>query len=106
MIDVNELGKDELHQQIRLLQARLAVVNNSNEELQLQVDESDHCLYDRGPIQEEIDDLRKLNTQHLTELERMRRENNRLKDSVRRAAAIVPEAGRRHQRHAFGHPED
>jgi hypothetical protein len=42
----------------------------------------------------------------MVELNRLNRENSRLKDSLRRAEAIVADAGRIHTRHAIGHPEE
>ena len=95
----------ELEQIVRQLEARLAVVNNSNEELQLELDESNHFIYDRGPVAEEMQNLRHLNRQNIQEIQRINMENEALQDSVRRAQAIVPNAGRRHQRHLIGHPE-
>jgi hypothetical protein len=42
----------------------------------------------------------------MIELNRLNRENSRLRESLRRAEAIVADAGRIHTRHAIGHPEE
>ena len=43
-----------------MLEGRLVEVNNTNENLQAELEEANHFVYDRGPVQEEIQNLRKL----------------------------------------------
>ena len=62
---VDNLEKYELEQTIRILEGRLVAVNNSNENLRAELNESDHIVYDRGTIQGEIQNLRRLNTQQV-----------------------------------------
>ena len=62
---VDNLEKYELEQTIRILEGRLVAVNNSNENLRAELNESDHIVYDRGPIQGEIQNLRRLNSQQV-----------------------------------------
>ena len=45
-------------QHIRELEARLNTVNQDNELLRATVDEADHWVYDRGPIKQELIELR------------------------------------------------
>ena len=91
-------------QHIREIEARLNTVNQDNELLRAQVQESDYWIYDRGPIAEELHELRQSGVTNNVELNRLQRENTRLHANLRRAEGIVTDAGRRIPRHDPGHP--
>ena len=74
----SQIEKYELEQLLRQLEARLAVVNARNEDLEAEVQEADHWVYERGPIKAEIKDLRQINASNLAEIARLRNENDRL----------------------------
>jgi hypothetical protein len=94
----------ELEKHVRELQARLLSVDQDNNLLRANVDESDYWIYDRGPIQQELQELRSSEVTSTMEINRLTRENVKLHDDLRRAEAVVPDAGRRHSRHEAGHP--
>ena len=60
-------------------------VSQDNHLLRAQVDESDHWVYERGPIAEELEELRASSVDQTREINRLTRENNRLRDENRRA---------------------
>ena len=67
------------------MEARLAAVNSTNEDLMAEVAEADNYTFDRGAVQQEIKDLRSVNTSSLAEVARLRSENDRLKQAIREA---------------------
>ena len=69
------------------------------------MDESDWHVYERGPIQEELMELREGSVTKEREIARLVRENNRIKADLHRANAIVSNAGKRHAPHPPGHPQ-
>ena len=79
----SQIEKYELEQLLRQLEARLAVVNSRNEDLEAEVQEAEHWVYERGPIKAEIKDLRQLNSSNLAEIARLKNENERLQKAVR-----------------------
>ena len=79
-------------------------VDSDNGVLRAQVNESDYWIYDRGPIEEELQQLRAGEVSNTMEVNRLTRENVKLHDELRRAESIVTDAGRRHPRHEAGHP--
>ena len=101
---MENLEKYELEQNIRILEGRLVAVNNSNEDLRAELNESDYIVYDRGTIQGEMQNLRRLNGQQVQEIERLKHENQSLQSQLRRARELVPNAGRSTNRHLIGHP--
>ena len=75
-----------------------------NEILRANVSEADYWVYDRGIVAEELYDLRLSSSTKDREIDRLTRENEQLRRSLRRAEAIVADAGRKHPRHPVGHP--
>ena len=86
------------------MQASLTEVRHDNELLRAQVDEADYWIYDRGPIEQELNELRVGSFVSEREIDRLTRENTRLMEGIRRADAMVPNASRVHARHEPGHP--
>ena len=84
------------NQHIRELQTQLRSVREDNQLLRAQVDESEYWIYNRGPIAQELHELRASTADQAMEITRLTRENVRLMDDLRRAEGIVIGAGRRH----------
>ena len=74
--------------------------------LRSQVEESEFWIYERGPVAEELRALRESRVAQAQEIDRLTSENARVMRDLRRAEAIVSDAGRRHARHEPGHPHD
>ena len=89
---------------IRDLENTLRSKRQDNELLQAQVDESEYWIYDRGPIAEELKELRANSVAKDMEIQRLTRENTRVMESLRRAESVVSGAGRKHVTHEIGHP--
>ena len=68
------------------------------------MEESEYFIYDRGPIAQELHELREQSVGQTREINRLTRENTRLMEDLRRAEAIVGGVARRHPRHQIGHP--
>ena len=94
----------ELNQHIRELEGRMRTLNQDNELLRAQVDESDYWIYERGPIQQELLELRDNSVTQTREINRLTRENASISDDLRRAEKAVSTVHRRHQPHEIGHP--
>jgi len=101
---LESIEKYELEQRIRMLEGRLVEVNNTNENLRAELEESDHYVYDRGTTQEEMQNLRRLQGQQVQEIERLTQENQRQRNELQRARELVPSAGRNRNTHMIGHP--
>ena len=101
----SQIEKYELEQQLRQLEARLAVVNSRNEDLEAEVQEANHWVYERGPVQAEIKDLRQLYASHLAEIARLKNENERLQKAVRDFQNSVGNHGSRQQIQMVERPE-
>ena len=92
------------NEEIRELRSHNVSLLQDNELLRAQVQESEYWIYNRGPVAEELQQLRQQTTLQIQEINRLTLENTRLMDDLRRADAIVEGAGRRHQEHPVGHP--
>ena len=95
--------KDE---KLREFNSKITSMRQDKELLQAQVDESDWHVYERGPIQEELIELREGSVTKEREIASLQRENRRLKADLNRSEAIVANAGRRHAPHPPGHPHE
>ena len=91
-------------EEIRELQAMANNLLQDKALLQAQVNESDYWIYDRGPVAEEMQQLRQQSALQIQEVNRLTLENTRVMDDLRRAEAIVAGAGRRYPQHQPGHP--
>lgn len=89
---------------IRELNRQLTAKRQDNELLQAEVDESNYWVYERGPVKQELIELREGSVTKDREIAKLERENSRLKADLKRAQAVVADAGRRHSPHAVGHP--
>ena len=94
----------EKDQHIRELEARLSQLNRDNEMLRAEVDEADWWIYDRGPIQQELQDLREGNVRNTAEINRLTRENANISEDLRTAERMLHGVHRKHPRHEIGHP--
>ena len=72
--------------------------------LRAQVDESDYWIYERGPIQEELMELRTSNVQHVKEINRLTRETQTAQENLRKAEDMLGKKVRKHPPHLIGHP--
>ena len=104
MTQVSEAIIIEKDQHIRELETRMTDLHSANEMLRANVDESNYWIYDRGPIEQELRELRQGSVTNTKEINRLTRENVRLMTDVRRADAVVTDTSRSHPRHEQGHP--
>ena len=93
------------NEHIREMEARLRDVSQDNHLLRAQVDESNHWVYERGPVAEELEELRASSVDQTREINRLTRENNRLRDENRRAGLGSSGIRPRQPAHLIGHPE-
>ena len=105
---VNSVHSDtevhELNQHIRELEGRMRTLNQDNELLRAQVDESDYWIYERGPIQQELLELRDNSVSQTREINRLTRENANISEDLRTAESMLNLRARRHEPHEIGHP--
>ena len=76
------------------LELRLTSMGADNEVLRAQVDEADYWVYERGPIEQELNELRVGSHVSEREIARLTTENTRLMDSLRGAEATVTDGER------------
>ena len=94
----------EKNQHIRELEGRCRTLNQDNELLRSQVDESDYWIYERGPIQQELLELRDNSVSQTREINRLTRENANISEDLRTAESMLKVRARRHEPHEIGHP--
>ena len=94
----------EKDQHIRELEGRMRVLNHDNELLRAQVDESDYWIYERGPIQQELLELRDNSVTQTREINRLTRENVKVSEDLRTAERYLYNGVQKHPRHEIGHP--
>ena len=94
----------ESNEHIMELELRLTSMGADNEVLRAQVDEADYWVYERGPIEQELNELRVGSVVSEREITRLTAENTRLMETLRGADSIVTDGGNVHPRHSPGHP--
>ena len=67
------------------LELRLTSMGADNEVLRAQVDEADYWVYERGPIEQELNELRGGSVVSEREITRLTAENTRLMETLRGA---------------------
>ena len=92
------------NEEIRELRSHNVSLLQDNALLRAQVQESEYWIYNRGPVAEELQQLRQQTSLQIQEINRLTLENTRIMDDLRRADSIVVGAGSRHQEHPVGHP--
>ena len=86
------------------LELRLTSMGADNEVLRAQVDEAEYWVYERGPIEQELNELRVGSFVSEREIVRLTTENTRLMETLRGADSIVTDGERAHPRRSPGQP--
>ena len=85
------------------METRLRSVTQDNELLKAETEEADYWIFDRGPVKQELLDLRETNAQQTREINRLTRESVTHSENLRTAEAMLNREIRRHPRHELGH---